>query len=52
MNIVKIYMNNIKKRSFMIRIEDICSFEKLSAEEVIYLLVSFLEFSNVFLTLK
>ena len=42
MNIVKIYMNNIKRRSFMNRIEEIYSHEKLSAEEVIHFLASFL----------
>ena len=39
MNIVKTYMNNIKIRGFI----EICSNEKLSAEEVTYFLVSFLE---------
>ena len=39
MNIVKTYMNNIKIRGFI----EICSYEKLSPEEVTYFLVSFLE---------
>ena len=43
MNIVKIYMKNIKIRSFINRIEEICSHKKISAEYVIYFLVSFLE---------
>ena len=41
MIIVKIYMKNIKIRNFINRNEEICSQEKLSAEEVIYFLVSF-----------
>ena len=36
-------LNNIKVRSFINRIEEICPYEKLSSEKVIYFLVSFLE---------
>ena len=41
MNTVKIYMTDIKTRSFINRIKEICSHETLSAEEVNYLFVSF-----------